>query len=101
AGTARIWLGGPVQGQAGPYPETATRPWPGLQFPSQRRGPFTHADDPLPASRIWVWQRSAAVVIDLDGEIPLGVGDAHDRGGRAGVPGHVRQRLLHDPVGRD
>ena len=40
-----------------------------------------------------------AVVVDLHGQVLLAVGDPDGGGGRAGVAGHVGQRLLHDPVG--
>ena len=54
---------------------------------------------PLPLPGPVGGHRAAAVVVDPHGQVVGAVADQHGGAGRAGVAGHVGQRLLDDPEG--
>ncbi len=91
--------GAPSTGQPGPDPKPAARAGPGLQRAAEGGGPLAHADDAVAARRRSVRGHPEPVIVDLDDEVPVAVRDAHAGLRRPGVPRHVGERLLHDPVG--
>jgi hypothetical protein len=74
---------------------------PGLQAAAHRGGALTHPGDPDPGlagSAVVVHARS---VLNLKRELVSVEGEGDANRGAGGVAARVRERLLHDPVGRE